>query len=178
MQTGFSGAKSSVARIWFPLALAAAGVLAFSIWGQLSSSDTPRTEDGEIAAASTETATEPVAIPNTETFPDASPSPGTAGLQVFLDPETGELGPATAEQRRTLIPQMERDLSYSDEGLQVITRADGSRHVHLEGRFQSYSVARMREDGSLETQCVQGEEAAHRLLQESPPSTGPAPPEE
>ena len=110
------------------------------------------------------------AVENTTSEPDTDigSAPGTAGMQVAIDPETGELGMPTAAQRRELAPDLERDLSYSDEGLSVEDRADGSRHVNLEGRFQSYSVARLRDDGSVEMQCVQGEGEAHRLLHECP----------
>ncbi len=103
-------------------------------------------------------------------------TPGAAGMQVALDPETGEFGLPTATQRRELSPDMERDLSYSDEGLQVEYRADGSRHVNLEGRFQNHSVAHLRDDGTVDIQCVQGE--AHHLLHQCPPATGDALPEE
>jgi hypothetical protein len=99
-------------------------------------------------------------------------------MKVAIDPETGELGMPTAAQRRELAPGLERDLTYSDEGLVVEHRADGSRHVNLEGRFQSYSVARLRDDGTIDYQCVQGEGEAHRLLHQCPPSTGDALPEE
>ena len=107
---------------------------------------------------------------------NTDPTPGTVGMQVALDPETGEFGLPTATQRRELSPDLERDLSYSDEGLQVEYRADGSRHVNLEGRFQNHSVAHLREDGSVDIQCVQGE--AHHLLHQCPPVTGDALPEE
>lgn len=105
-------------------------------------------------------------------------SPGTAGMQVALDPETGEFGMPTPAQRRELSLDLERDLSHSDEGLQVEYRADGARHVNLEGRFQSFSVARIRDDGSVDFQCVQGEGEAQRLLHRSPPAPGDALPEE
>jgi hypothetical protein len=102
--------------------------------------------------------------------------PGSAGMQVALDPETGEFGMPSAAQRRELTPDQERNLSYSDEGLQVEYRADGSRHVNLEGRFQNHSVAHLRDDGSVDIQCVQGEE--HDLLHQCSPTAGEALPEE
>jgi hypothetical protein len=107
---------------------------------------------------------------------DTGLTPGAAGMQVALDPETGEFGLPTATQHRELSSDLERDLSYSDEGLQVEYRADGSRHVNLEGRFQNHSVAHLQEDGSVDIQCVQGEE--HDLLHQCPPATGDALPEE
>lgn len=175
-----AGARRASPRLLIALALVlgtAIGVAAFSElpWGgtrataehRLDSS--PETEEldatTDVAAGGQDT---PTTIP--------VPPPGTAGMRVALDPETGELGLPTDTQRRELSPDLESNLSYSDEGLQVEHRADGSRHVNLEGRFQNHSIAHLREDGSVEIQCVHGD--AERHLHECSPATGDVLPEE
>jgi hypothetical protein len=80
-----------------------------------------------------------------------------AGMVVGIDPETGKLGPPTAEQRRELeqIAASERTLlSRSSVGLVEEHRPDGTVHVDLQGRFQDYMTVRIGPDGSKAFGCV------------------------
>lgn len=83
--------------------------------------------------------------------------PGMAGMVVGIDPETGELGMPTREQRLELeqlsVVEGSR-LSHDAAGLVQEYRADGSVHMDLQGRFQEYATVRIGPDGSLHFGCV------------------------
>jgi hypothetical protein len=73
-----------------------------------------------------------------------------SGLRVAIDPLTGELVPAGPRDPGMTAAERASALS----GLAVQTRADGSRFVLLGGRFRSYSVLRLAEDGRWVEACV------------------------
>ena len=95
-----------------------------------------------------------------ETVSEDTMPVGSSGLRATLNPETGELGLPTAAQRFTLSELAEDPLLYSHDGLVQQIRPDGTRHVNLEGRFQSHAIARLQADGSLVTECIHGPDAA------------------
>jgi len=101
-------------------------------------------------------------------------APGSAGMIVALDPETGTFGMPTPEQARELEEQMKASLSHSDEGLEFIDHPDGSTSVDLQGRFQNMSIAHIGPDGRVHTTCVDDHDAARKALD---PATAPAGPE-
>jgi hypothetical protein len=70
---------------------------------------------------------------------------GASGLRIQLDPETGDMVPATGEDAA---------MSRSSEGLIEIHRPDGSVMVDLEGRFQEHSVMVRDASGRLRARCV------------------------
>lgn len=86
--------------------------------------------------------------------PRALPA-GAAGMVVGVDPETGLLGPATAEQMLELFPEEANALSRSSEGL-VERVMPGGRGVMLDlaGRFQEFSYVRMTPDGRYVFGCA------------------------
>jgi len=113
-----------------------------------------------------------------ETRPDraASPAgpsaaPGTAGMIIGIDPETGKLGMPSREARERLLqsPALDR----SETGLTVVTRPDGSKHIDLQGRFQEYTVLRLAPDGRRLESCVQGPDLEAALQAE--PAASPSP---
>jgi hypothetical protein len=55
-------------------------------------------------------------------------------------------------------------LDRSSDGLEVITRPDGSAYVDLQGRFFTYSVVKVDDAGNVATQCVcaRDQASAHR----------------
>lgn len=97
-------------------------------------------------------------------------APGSAGMVVALDPETGTFGMPSAEQARELEEQMKASLSHSDEGLVVVHHPDGSSSVDLQGRFQCMSIAKIGADGRVHTTCVQDHGAALHALDPATPS--------
>lgn len=118
------------------------------------------------------------AAPRVAARPPAAPSapavPGLAGMVVGMDPETGQLGPATAAQRLVLSAQETRMLSHSSEGLVEVRHPDGSASINLQGRFQEFAVIGTGPDGRPRLQCVSSAAAARRALNGSP-APAPAP---
>jgi len=86
---------------------------------------------------------------------------GTAAMRISLDPETGEwVTGSTANTEGDVAPTVDQKsvdlahmLSRSTEGLTKVHHPDGRVSVHLEGRFMSASVARIGDDGKVETLC-------------------------
>ena len=83
--------------------------------------------------------------------------PEQAGMVVGIDPETGQLGMPTREQRDELDQAAARDqalLSRSSVGLVEEVRPDGTVHVNLQGRFQEYATVQIGPDGKKTFQCL------------------------
>ncbi|MEM7049632.1 MAG: hypothetical protein AAF604_08235 [Acidobacteriota bacterium] len=125
--------------------VAVVGVLACGVW----------------AYASFATANPSVApvIAEIEIAPE--PTAEGQGMRAFIDPETGELRAPTAEE------VAESGLASAiaertDVGLTRVERADGSTSVDLQGRYMSYAVARIADDGEVVHDCLDSsEKAAH-----------------
>jgi hypothetical protein len=105
--------------------------------------------------------------PSTHT--STTQAPGTAGMVVALDPETGTVGMPTAEQMKAFDDQMKASLNQSDVGLEFVNRPDGSTIVDLQGRYQSMSIAKIGPDGRPQTTCVDTHEAARAALDGTAP---------
>lgn len=88
-------------------------------------------------------------------------APWTAALRVAIDPDTGQLVPAPAA---SVAEKAAALLNRSDEGLREVRHPDGRVSVNLEGRFMSASLARVGDDGAVETTCVESPEAAAAFL--------------
>ena len=80
--------------------------------------------------------------------------PGSAGIRVFVDPDTGRIRRSTPEQRQRLAPTAARD--RSGRTYEVRTRADGARIVRLDETFMMSVEARMAPDGSVSYRCRTG----------------------
>src|SRR5215216_3773347 len=93
-----------------------------------------------------------------------------AGQDVQVDPQTGKMKPLTQEEARKLAESLKGMLNKSTEGLVEEHNADGSVSVDLQGRFQSVTVARENEDGTLTTSCVDSPRAAAAFFGLNPKS--------
>ena len=97
-------------------------------------------------------------------------TPGSAALRAAIDPETGDLIIGAGELQSAAVPakavdaELAKMLSRSDEGLEPVTHPDGRVSVHLKGRFMNASVARITDDGKLETICTEHAAEAHDFL--------------
>lgn len=87
----------------------------------------------------------PTAIPNF-----------TSGMRVWIDPDTGEIRQPTTSERKAMAERTAIDalLNRSPDGLEVVHRPDGSRFVHLQGRFMHALVVTRTEDGTLVGHCT------------------------
>jgi hypothetical protein len=100
-------------------------------------------------------------------------TPGSAGMVVAIDPETGELGLPSAEQAAALRPQRTTD---GMEGLREIRHGDGAvTIVDLQGRLLEYSVVHIGTDGKVQLRCVHGADQADAALRApaAPPVNAP-----
>jgi hypothetical protein len=83
---------------------------------------------------------------------------------IKVDPQTGTLRLPTAAETQELVDSLIEMTNRSTEGLQVITLANGTKSVDIDGRFQSVMLARPSEDGSWEMKCVATFEEASEFL--------------
>ncbi len=75
----------------------------------------------------------------------------TSGVLYYRDPETGELTTPPADMARLL----QRDsANFSDQGLEMIIKPDGTKMVDLQGRFQMSSVIKTDADGHITHHCT------------------------
>jgi hypothetical protein len=105
---------------------------------------------GPVAAkpAAVAPAPAPVKKPATSGF-----VPGSAGLLIGIDPETGEVGMPTAEQVSEM--NLTEDEAVSkDFGGVLVRHPGGMLSVDLQGRSQEFGVARKTADGKTVIQCV------------------------
>jgi hypothetical protein len=104
-----------------------------------------------------------------------------AGQAVPLNSQ-GQIRPLTPEEARQLADGLKDRLNKSSEGLVEEQHADGSVTVDLQGRFQSVTVARENQDGTVSTSCVDNPRAAaaffgidQKLLERNRSRTQPNP---
>lgn len=75
-------------------------------------------------------------------------SPGTAGMRVYLDPETGDVSSEVDPNAVIeLDAELENALRHDSEGLETVRHADGAESLNLEGRYQEASVVRIDANG-------------------------------
>ena len=106
--------------------------------------------------------------PSAREIPAPEFAPGEAGLRAAIDPETGELALGSDAMRlqgeKAVDAQLRESLSRSDEGLVEVRYPEGHYGVHLEGRFMSTSLARVGDDGQVETMCTHDADEAASFL--------------
>lgn len=111
---------------------------------------------------------------------DTAPAPAPAAdhLRVVVDPETGKLrAPSAAEIKasddraaaaraaRAAAQGAARSTAAPAAEPLVKAYANGARRARLTDAFHSHSVAVVRADGTLDTQCYETKDAAIKALQ-------------
>lgn len=89
---------------------------------------------------------------------------GGDGMVVVRDAVTGELRPPTPAEFHALHGPAAAARRAAAAAPRVVQRTDGTRQAHLGASGQVYLVTRRGAAGALDEQCVQGQEAADRLL--------------
>jgi hypothetical protein len=97
-------------------------------------------------------------------------SPFAAGLQVAIDPRTGDRIPAPPFQLQLLSPEHQAALRRSDEGLTIVQRPDGSKYVNLGGRFMCGIAVQVGTDGATSWCTRTPQQAVPARLAEAPSS--------
>jgi hypothetical protein len=87
-------------------------------------------------------------------------APGSAGMVVAVDPETGGLRMPSSEELQALYSTPADQMNFSSDGLVKVANPRGGFTVDLQGRFQEYSVARIGPDGKPIFGCGQSQAAA------------------
>jgi hypothetical protein len=83
--------------------------------------------------------------------------PGGSGLRAYVDPATGRLTAAPADEQVRELDRSLPDLAdRSSEGLEIVTGPDGTQRVFLRGRFRSLSTATISATGAVRLDCVDG----------------------
>ena len=135
---------------WFALGAIALLVLGIGspAWAEEAASQTPPTE------AAQETKAEFVPV----TF---------AGMQVFVDAETGKLRPPSEQEAQELARRMmDRVREDKAHSYQPLVQKNGTMSVVLGTDGMKYTVAVVQEDGSLAMDCVSSEDHAHEIVAE------------
>jgi len=90
--------------------------------------------------------------------------PGSAGMMIFKDPETGEIGAPSAEQLAEM-RLTESDMVAKDNQGVITHNPDGSMTLDLQGAGQDYTVIRRLADGTIVAGCTRHPgEAEHTHL--------------
>ena len=95
-------------------------------------------------------------------------TPTTLAPGMRIEPDTGEATDPAAVGATAVAPRTSNPLA----GVQISTRADGSRFAVLAGKLRSYSVVRVGADGQLQQECLHSEAAARKALERAPQSGG------
>lgn len=92
------------------------------------------------------------------------PVAGSAALRATLNPETGRLDIGARGATLVLDPETREALRRDNEGLVEIYHPNGAVSVHLQGRFQHASVARIGKDGKVSI-CAEDTSAVTSMLE-------------
>jgi hypothetical protein len=103
-------------------------------------------------------------------------APGEAALRARINPETGQVEVSVAPLSTPLDAQTLEALRRDTEGLKETFHPDGSVSVHLQGRFQSVSVARIDQNGKA-TICSENIEQIEAMRRAAGQPTQGQPPE-
>jgi hypothetical protein len=117
---------------------------------------------------------------------DPTPNPGKAskgklvtrnpqGDVVVVDRDSGDVRALTPAESKRLAQGLKQLVNNSSEGLVQIRHKDGAISMDLEGRFQNVVLARVEDDGSVSTSCIDNLEAAAAFFQIDPTLLGVVP---
>jgi hypothetical protein len=116
------------------------------------------------------------AAPAAET---ASPpnAPAQGGMVVGRNPETGELGLPTPEQRRELLAAEMGAAALAGKALFEVALPGAGFRIDLQGLLQDYAVATVGADGKPRFSCLHGADELQRFTAASaqPPASAPEP---
>jgi hypothetical protein len=103
------------------------------------------------------------------------PSPrAVGGVQVAIDPKTGQVRPLTPAEAQTLAESLDRNLARDVEDLTVVEMPDGSRMINLLDTFQDQAIAVKDRHGKVAVHCVNSKAQADALVAAAAADAGPA----
>ncbi|HKH44769.1 MAG TPA: hypothetical protein VKM72_08905 [Thermoanaerobaculia bacterium] len=89
---------------------------------------------------------------------------GVAGMQVFIDPATGKIRPATAHEMKMMSERLQASMDRSTAGLQVQQHSNGMLSMDLQGGFLNVWVASLGSEGRVVNSCVTDYATAEAIL--------------
>lgn len=101
----------------------------------------------------------------------AAAAPGGEALRVVIDRETGQLrAPTAAEIKAATKREAAAASAVAAAPARPLLKsyANGARRVRVTDDFHSHSVAVVRADGTLDTQCYETKDAALKALKLAP----------
>ena len=98
-----------------------------------------------------------------------------AGRDVQIDPQTGQMKPLSAQEAQQIAEGLKTMLNKSTDGLVEVKHPDGTESIDLQGRYQNVSMARIGEDGTVETECTDEPGQAARFFGIDPKLVGVEP---
>jgi hypothetical protein len=119
---------------------------------------------GVAAAAATRPATSPARKAHARTNTHRSTPlvtkavPGAAGMRIFRDPETGEIGPPTAENTASLVAEKPVDVTT----LPVVALPGGGYELLIDGKIEDAVVVKKAANGKLVWMCTQDPHTANQ----------------
>ena len=92
-------------------------------------------------------------VPDPSRQAASASSTATAGMQAYIDPRTGKLapGPPPGTPQRELPLLLKPDNSK----IEVLNIDDGSQGVFFHGQRDATVIAKLAEDGSVKTECIE-----------------------
>ncbi len=107
------------------------------------------------ATAEESQATDPQQPEQTQLTEDGYLATSVAGVQIFIDPETGRMRPPSEAEAAQLAAAMQQMFGKPlKSGYAPVEHADGSVSMVVGADYLSLSVLHIGEDGQLHTECV------------------------
>ena len=165
--------KHSLARRRGSIVLAATIlVLAGIAWGAATRPHTgarradpiaasPTTQPAAAAAVAQQLAHVPSThVSSTTAVTPSAPMAGEAGMRIFRDPETGEIGPPTEEN--AAIIAHDSDVPFDNTKLPTVNLPGGGVELLIDGKIEDAVVMKIDAQGHRVVTCVTDEKAAHK----------------
>jgi hypothetical protein len=100
-----------------------------------------------------------------------APAAGAAGMRIFRDPETGEIGPPTAENIE-MIARTEPDVDVTN--LPVVALPGGGYELLIDGKIEDAMVMTIDAEGHRTLSCGHDPKSVHDHAATKAPATKPA----
>ena len=98
----------------------------------------------------------------------APASAGEAGMRIFRDPETGEIGPPTAENARAIAIEAQGKPAVDVANLPQVRLADGRGWMLDTSMLEDALVMQIDKNGNRVLKCVTDQQATHKHAAKGP----------
>jgi hypothetical protein len=95
-----------------------------------------------------------------------TPVAGEAGMRIFKDPETGEIGPPTAENAAILARDAQPEVDVRN--LPQIPLPNGGYELLIDGKIEDAMIMQIDAKGNRVVRCVNDPKAALKQVPQAP----------